>query len=202
MAHPSGRTLSIVEHFLCGCTLAGLSDLKVKAEGDVMTGVNILRRALEEPMRGIAENAGMDGSVIVSTILRLTEAHADRWLEVRGSHDVPAYGFERVIDPPPLEINIQRLLEEFAKGRLNVGDEWTTALSAENARLIHTLSEEAAGAVEQATRADVAGDVTSSRFITRCRRGGALPARRCRRRWRPAPRWRRRDRPAWTSAQM
>ncbi len=36
-----------------------------------MTGVNILRRALEEPMRGIAENAGMDGAVIVSTIRRL-----------------------------------------------------------------------------------------------------------------------------------
>jgi chaperonin GroEL len=43
----------------------------IEAEGDVLTGVNILRRALEEPMRGIAENAGMDGSVIVNTILRL-----------------------------------------------------------------------------------------------------------------------------------
>ena len=31
---------------------------KVKAEGDVLTGVNILRRALEEPLRQIAQNAG------------------------------------------------------------------------------------------------------------------------------------------------
>ncbi len=38
--------------------------------GDVATGVNILRRALEEPMRGIAENAGQDGSVIISEIRR------------------------------------------------------------------------------------------------------------------------------------
>ena len=45
----------------------------VKAEDDVLTGVNILRRALEEPMRAIAENAGMDGSVIIATIRRLQE---------------------------------------------------------------------------------------------------------------------------------
>jgi chaperonin GroEL len=43
---------------------------KVKAEGDVKTGVNILRRALEEPMRGIAENAGYDGAVVVESVRR------------------------------------------------------------------------------------------------------------------------------------
>ena len=36
----------------------------VEAEGDVKTGVNILRRALEEPLRGIAGNAGKDGAVV------------------------------------------------------------------------------------------------------------------------------------------
>lgn len=33
LAHSSGATLSIVEHFLCGCTLAGFSDLKVRVNG-------------------------------------------------------------------------------------------------------------------------------------------------------------------------
>jgi chaperonin GroEL len=42
----------------------------VKAEGDVQTGVNILRRALEEPMRGIVQNAGLDGSVVIETVRR------------------------------------------------------------------------------------------------------------------------------------
>ncbi|AKP66936.1 chaperonin GroEL [Companilactobacillus ginsenosidimutans] len=37
----------------------------VKAEGDVQTGINIVVRALEEPVRQIAENAGLEGSVIV-----------------------------------------------------------------------------------------------------------------------------------------
>jgi chaperonin GroEL len=43
---------------------------KVKAEGDVKTGVNILRRALEEPLRGIAGNAGMDGAVVIEMVRR------------------------------------------------------------------------------------------------------------------------------------
>jgi chaperonin GroEL len=42
----------------------------VKAEGDIQTGVNILRRALEEPMRGIVQNAGLDGSVVIETVRR------------------------------------------------------------------------------------------------------------------------------------
>ncbi len=41
---------------------------KVKLNGDEQTGVNILRRALEEPIRRIAINAGQDGSVIVEKV--------------------------------------------------------------------------------------------------------------------------------------
>jgi chaperonin GroEL len=50
---------------------------KVKAEGDVLTGVNILRRALEEPLRAIATNAGRDGSVIIDQVRRLHEEKGD-----------------------------------------------------------------------------------------------------------------------------
>ena len=49
--------------------IASLED--VDAQGDVKTGVMILKRALEEPLRGIVENAGQDGAVVVSTIRRL-----------------------------------------------------------------------------------------------------------------------------------
>jgi chaperonin GroEL len=37
---------------------------------DEQTGINIVRRALEEPMRGIARNAGLDGAVIVQEVRR------------------------------------------------------------------------------------------------------------------------------------
>ena len=41
---------------------------KIEAEGDEMTGVNIIKHALEAPLRQIATNAGMEGSVIVENI--------------------------------------------------------------------------------------------------------------------------------------
>ncbi|MEX0800510.1 MAG: chaperonin GroEL [Dehalococcoidia bacterium] len=44
---------------------------KIKLTGDEATGANILRRALEEPLRRIALNAGQDGSVIVQKVKSL-----------------------------------------------------------------------------------------------------------------------------------
>ncbi|HEY8283673.1 MAG TPA: chaperonin GroEL [Chloroflexota bacterium] len=41
---------------------------KVEATGDEKTGVDILRRALEEPLRQIAKNAGAEGSVVVNAV--------------------------------------------------------------------------------------------------------------------------------------
>jgi chaperonin GroEL len=41
---------------------------KVGASGDVETGVDIIRKAVEEPIRAIANNAGKDGSVIVDKV--------------------------------------------------------------------------------------------------------------------------------------
>ena len=38
------------------------------AEGDQQLGVNIIRRALEEPMRWIAQNAGFEGSIVVQRV--------------------------------------------------------------------------------------------------------------------------------------
>ncbi|MBU1339705.1 MAG: chaperonin GroEL, partial [Acidobacteria bacterium] len=44
----------------------GLDSLK--ADGDVKIGISIVRRALEEPMRQIANNAGLEGSIIVEKV--------------------------------------------------------------------------------------------------------------------------------------
>ena len=49
--------------------LNALSSLKkLKLEGDEATGLNILKRALEEPLRCIAENSGREGSVVINAI--------------------------------------------------------------------------------------------------------------------------------------
>lgn len=49
----------------------------VKLEGDAATGVNILRRALEEPVRQLAINGGKDGSVVVEGIRRAQKEKKD-----------------------------------------------------------------------------------------------------------------------------
>jgi chaperonin GroEL len=41
------------------------------AEPDIQTGINILRRALEEPMRHIASNAGQHGAVVINTVQQM-----------------------------------------------------------------------------------------------------------------------------------
>ena len=40
----------------------------VKAEGDELTGVRIVARSLEEPLRQLADNAGLEGSVVINEV--------------------------------------------------------------------------------------------------------------------------------------
>ncbi|MEN6298993.1 MAG: chaperonin GroEL, partial [Anaerolineaceae bacterium] len=49
--------------------MSAISDMKMDDE-DAQIGVNIVRKALEVPLRKIAENAGQDGSVILETVRR------------------------------------------------------------------------------------------------------------------------------------
>lgn len=53
-----------------------LSDLKMDSE-DAQIGVNIVRKALEVPMRKIAENAGKDGSVVLEGVRRAQKENND-----------------------------------------------------------------------------------------------------------------------------
>jgi chaperonin GroEL len=52
---------------------ASLDDLKLT--GDERIGADIVRRALESPMRQIAVNAGVDGSIVVQTVRTSKDAH-------------------------------------------------------------------------------------------------------------------------------
>ena len=46
-----------------------------KLEGDDRTGANIIVRALEEPIRQLADNAGLEGSVVVSQVRAAAAGH-------------------------------------------------------------------------------------------------------------------------------
>lgn len=59
----------------------------LKAEGDEQTGINIVLRALEEPVRTIADNAGKEGSVVVERLKKEERgigynAATDEWVNM------------------------------------------------------------------------------------------------------------------------
>jgi chaperonin GroEL len=68
----SATRAAVEEGILPGGGVALLNALsalkKLKMEGDEATGVNLLKRALEEPLRCIAENSGREGSVVINAI--------------------------------------------------------------------------------------------------------------------------------------
>jgi len=53
--------------------ISSLDDLNL--EGDEATGVRLVRRALEEPLRQLSDNAGLEGSVVVGKVLELPQGH-------------------------------------------------------------------------------------------------------------------------------
>ncbi len=52
-----------------------LSEVVKDNEGDERTGASIVSKALEQPMRRIAENAGQEGSVVVDMVKKLDPSH-------------------------------------------------------------------------------------------------------------------------------
>src|SRR5262252_2541274 len=72
------------------CAEAGLV-----VASDIKTGLEILRRAMEEPLRRIAENAGQDGSLIVGKV-RAEKKNAGYNAATRQIEDLLEAG---IIDP-------------------------------------------------------------------------------------------------------
>ncbi len=91
---------------------------------------------------------------VVATTLRLAVAHADDWLGVHGSHDVPAYGFERLADPLPLPVDSVRLLRSFADGAGAHADLWRAKLAGPTADALLGLARLAATDAGDATAAN------------------------------------------------
>jgi len=89
---------------------------------------------------------------VVATILRLAAANAEHWLPIRGSHEVPAYGFERIMEPPPLEVNTIRLVSEFHQGSLGLAGTWAEMLAPATDEMVRALAAEAGAAVAAAER--------------------------------------------------
>jgi len=80
--------------------IEALAAVEKTVEGDILTGVKILRSALPEPMRMLAENAGYDGAVIVENVKREQKSKKNK----RIGFDVMAEDYgdmveKQIIDP-------------------------------------------------------------------------------------------------------
>jgi chaperonin GroEL len=68
----------------------------MQLEGDEAVGLKLLCRALESPLRTIAENAGVDGSIVVRNVLAEKKASYG-WNALTGAYgDLYAMG---IVDP-------------------------------------------------------------------------------------------------------
>jgi chaperonin GroEL len=74
--------------------ISALDNVQVE-DHDEQVGVNIVRRALESPLRTIAENAGLEGSVVVNKVKALEKGHGFNALTEEYG-DMMAFG---VVDP-------------------------------------------------------------------------------------------------------
>ena len=83
---------------------------------------------------------------VVGTMLAMARQNAPRWLDISGSHDVPAYGFERYADPPAVEIDTPRLLGLFAAGATADVETWRRTFAPEQLERVVALAGEAGAA--------------------------------------------------------
>ena len=66
-----------------------------KSEGDERTGAAIIKRSLEEPLRQLAQNGGLEGSVVVGEVRKAKKGHGLN-VDTGEVEDLVAAG---VIDP-------------------------------------------------------------------------------------------------------
>ena len=100
----SAARAAVEEGILPGGEVALLNAVKaldtVKAEGDEKTGVNILRRALEEPFRQLCANAGQDGAVMLEAVRRKQkESKSGTWGYDVMANEIVDLNKAGIIDP-------------------------------------------------------------------------------------------------------
>jgi hypothetical protein len=67
------------------------------------------------------------------------ETYTDIWMPIRGSHAVPAFGFEYTVGLEQVNVNTDRMLNTFREGLHNLGEIWLDILGAGDFKEIERL---------------------------------------------------------------
>lgn len=65
---------------------------------------------------------------VVTTLFGLTERHASAWMDVKGSYDVPTFGFRYHVGLEPVKVSVERMLEVFRIGAKELSGIWIDVL--------------------------------------------------------------------------
>lgn len=79
---------------------------------------------------------------VVGSLMSLTDKHYDIWKDVKGSSDVPVFGFKYLVGVLPVKVKIENMLKSFSIGVNNLIDVWSIFLSKETVNTIVRISRE------------------------------------------------------------
>jgi len=78
---------------------------------------------------------------VVGTLFRLMGRYQNRWKAVKKSRPIALYGFKSDISPPEVEVDVERLLEQFQAGVKERIDYWSTILPKPRTTQIRKLTQ-------------------------------------------------------------
>jgi hypothetical protein len=68
---------------------------------------------------------------VVGATFDLMETYAESWKDIHGSEPVPSFGFQYAVGLEPVNVNIERMLQNFRLGVQELGDFWQEILPGE-----------------------------------------------------------------------
>ena len=91
-----------------------------------------------------AKDPGVDLSAmltqVMSSVFALMENNFEYWATVKGSHEVPLFGFEYTVGLEPVNVNVERMHHYFQTGARDLQDIWRLVLAQETYAEIEALA--------------------------------------------------------------
>ncbi len=79
---------------------------------------------------------------VVGSLLTLTEKHYNKWKEIKGTEDIPTFGFKYFVGVEPINVNIEKMIGQFKLGVESLKDVWKDILDEGTIQALTEVSEQ------------------------------------------------------------
>ncbi len=79
---------------------------------------------------------------VVGSLLTLTEKHYNKWKEIKGTEDIPTFGFKYFVGVEPINVNIEKMIGQFKLGVESLKDVWKDILDEGTIQALAEVSEQ------------------------------------------------------------